>query len=456
MIGDVLLENPAKPLFSDRALKRLIFPLVIEQLLAVSVGLMDTVMISSLGDEAISGVSLVDMIMVLIINIFAALATGGAVVAAQFIGAGKRESARGSASQLIFITFIVSLIFMALALLFRSQILFLFFSALEPKVMEAALTYFWISALSFPFIAVYNCCAALFRAMGNSKISMFASLCTNILNVIGNSIMIFGFKLGVAGAAAASAFSRFVAMAMLLVLLCRRDNMIYISFKERFRLDFKIIKNILGIGIPNSIESSLFNLGRILVVSIITSFGTVQIAANAVANNLDGLGIIPGQAMGLAVITVIGQCVGVGSEEQIRFYTKKLMRITYAMMAVWNTVILLTLPLTIRLYNISEDAYKLSMILVLIHNGMAMLIWPASFTMPNVLKAASDAKFTMCIALFSMFTFRILLSYIIGLKCGMGAIGVWIAMLVDWFFRSAAFALRYRGKRWLRHKVYTK
>ena len=192
------------------------------------------------------------------------------------------------------------------------------------------------------------------------------------------------------------------------------------------------------------------------MVSIITSFGTVQIAANAVANNLDGLGIIPGQAMGLAVITVIGQCVGVGSEEQIRFYTKKLMRITYAMMAVWNAVILLTLPLTIRLYNISEDAYKLSMILVLIHNGMAMLIWPASFTMPNVLKAASDAKFTMCIALFSMFTFRILLSYIIGLKCGMGAIGVWIAMLVDWFFRSAAFALRYRGKRWLRHKVYTK
>ena len=294
MIGDVLLENPAKPLFSDRALKRLIFPLVIEQLLAVSVGLMDTVMISSLGDEAISGVSLVDMIMVLIINIFAALATGGAVVAAQFIGAGKRESARGSASQLIFITFIVSLIFMALALLFRSQILFLFFSTLEPEVMEAALTYFWISALSFPFIAVYNCCAALFRAMGNSKISMFASLCTNILNVIGNSIMIFGFKLGVAGAAAASAFSRFVAMALLLILLCRKDNIIYISFKEHFKPDFRIIKNILGIGIPNSIESSLFNLGRILVVSIITSFGTVQIAANAVANNLDGLGIIPG------------------------------------------------------------------------------------------------------------------------------------------------------------------
>ncbi|MGN0568209.1 MAG: MATE family efflux transporter, partial [Acutalibacteraceae bacterium] len=258
------MENPEKPLFSDRALKRLIFPLVIEQLLAISVGLIDTVMISSLGDEAISGVSLVDMIMVLIINIFAALATGGAVVAAQFIGAGKRESARGSASQLIFITFIVSLIFMALALLFRSQILFLFFSTLEPEVMEAALTYFWISALSFPFIAVYNCCAALFRAMGNSKISMFASLCTNILNVIGNSIMIFGFKLGVAGAAAASAFSRFIAMALLLILLCRKDNIIYISFKEHFKPDFRIIKNILGIGIPNSIESSLFNLGRIL------------------------------------------------------------------------------------------------------------------------------------------------------------------------------------------------
>jgi len=325
----VATPRAEKPLFSNKALKKLIFPLVIEQFLAISVGFCDTVMISGLGDEAISGVSLVDMIMTLMINVFAALATGGAVVAAQFIGAKRAKDARNSASQLIFIAFIISIVLMALTLVFKAQLLRLFFSTLEEGVMQSALTYFWISALSFPFLAIYNCCAALFRAMGNSKISMLASLITTIMNIIGNAILIYGVKWGVAGAAASSTISRFAAMLLLLILLHKRDHPIYISIKDKFRPNFGLIKKILSIGIPSSIESSLFHLGRILVVSIITSFGTVQIAANAVANNLDGIGCIPGQAMGLAVITVIGQCVGLGSEEQIRLHTKKLMRLTY-------------------------------------------------------------------------------------------------------------------------------
>ena len=450
----VAKQTVDKPLFSVKALKKLIFPLVIEQFLAISVGFFDTVMISGLGDEAISGVSLVDMIMVLIINIFAALATGGAVVAAQFIGAGKVKDARKSASQLIFVAFLISLVLMALTLIFKAQILRLLFSTLDQGVMDSALTYFWISALSFPFLAVYNCCAALFRAMGNSKISMLASLMTNIMNITGNAVLIYGVRLGVAGAAASSTISRFMSMLLLLILLCKKDHPIYISFSEKFVPDFRLIKKILAIGIPNSVESSLFNLGRILVVSIITSFGTVQIAANAVANNLDGIGCIPGQAMGLAMITVIGQCVGLGSEAQVRLHAKKLMKLTYLMSAIWNVLILATLPLTLKMYNISADAYSLAFKLIFIHNGCAILVWPASFTMPNILKAANDAKFTMCIALFSMFTFRLLLSYIIGLKLGWGAIGVWIAMIVDWVFRAIAFCLRYHGSRWLSHSIY--
>ena len=452
----VATPRAEKPLFSNKALKKLIFPLVIEQFLAISVGFCDTVMISGLGYEAISGVSLVDMIMTLMINVFAALATGGAVVAAQFIGAKRVKDARSSASQLIFIALIISLVLMALTLAFKAQLLRLFFSTLDEGVMQSALTYFWISALSFPFIAVYNCCAALFRAMGNSKISMLASLMTNVMNIIGNSLLIYGVKWGVAGAAASSTISRFSAMLLLLILLHKKDNPIYISLKDKFKPDFGLIKRILTIGIPNSVESSLFHLGRILVVSIITSFGTVQIAANAVANNLDGIGCIPGQAMGLAMITVIGQCVGLGSEKQIRLHAKKLMRLTYLMAAVWNAIILVTLPLTLKMYNISPDAYSLALKLIIIHNGCAILIWPAAFTVPNILKSANDVKFTMCVALFSMFTFRLLLSYIIGLKLGMGAIGVWIAMIVDWIFRAAAFCLRYKGKRWLSYSIYKK
>ncbi|MEE0064538.1 MAG: MATE family efflux transporter [Acutalibacteraceae bacterium] len=236
-----------KPLFSNKALKKLIFPLVIEQFLAISVGFCDTVMISGLGDEAISGVSLVDMIMTLMINVFAALATGGAVVAAQFIGAKRAKDARNSASQLIFIAFIISIVLMALTLVFKAQLLRLFFSTLEEGVMQSALTYFWISALSFPFLAIYNCCAALFRAMGNSKISMLASLITTIMNIIGNAILIYGVKWGVAGAAISSTISRFAAMLLLLILLHKRDHPIYISIKDKFRPNFGLIKKILSI-----------------------------------------------------------------------------------------------------------------------------------------------------------------------------------------------------------------
>ena len=453
MIGGIFLELKNKPLFSPRALKRLIFPLIIEQMLALSIGLIDTIMISSLGDAAISGVSLVDMIVALIINLFAAMATGGAVIAAQYIGAGDRNNARKSASQLIFITFTISVIIMALFIGFKKPILLLCFKSLESDVMDSALSYLWISSLSFPFIAVYNCCAALFRAMGNSKVSMLAALVTNVLNIIGNSIMIFGFKKGVAGAAAASTFSRFMCMVFLLVLICSKDNIIYISFKEKFVPDFKMIKNILHIAIPNSIESSLFNFGRILVVGVITPFGTMQIAANAVANNIDALGVIPGQAIALGAITVIGQCVGAKDEQQIRFYSKKLIKIAYAAMAISNIVIILSLPLTLKLYNISKDAYALAAILVLIHNIASMVIWQPSFVMPNVLKAANDVTFVMFISMFSMFTCRLILSYVIGGMLGYGAVGVWIAMIIDWIFRSICFMIRYRGKRWIKYKI---
>ena len=453
MIGGLILEQNNKLMFSKRALRRLIFPLIIEQMLALSIGLIDTIMISSLGDAAISGVSLVDMIVALIIDLFAAMATGGAVIAAQYIGAGDTKNARKSASQLIFIAFTISVIIMGIFIAFKKPILLFCFKSLESDVMASAVSYFWISSLSFPFIAVYNCCAALFRTMGNSKISMFAALITNVLNMIGNSIMIFGFKKGVAGAAAASTFSRFICMVFLLTLICSKSNTIYISFKERFKPDFKMIKNILNIAVPTSIESSLFNFGRILVVGVITPFGTMHIAANAVANSIDALGVIPGQAIALASITVIGQCVGAKNEYQIRLYTKKLIKLAYLAMVISNIVIILTLPLTLKLYNISANAYNLAVILVFIHSISAMLIWAPSFLMPNVLKAANDVTFVMLISMFSMFACRLVLSYIIGHVLGFGVIGVWFAMITDWIFRAVCFTIRYKGKRWIKYKI---
>lgn len=434
-------------LFSKDSLKKLIIPLIIEQVLAVTVGMVDVMMVSSAGEAAISGVSLVDMINNLIIAVFAALATGGAVVTAQFIGARRKEKACESATQLMLIAFGISTLVMVLCILMRRSLLTLLFGSIEEDVMKNALTYFVITALSFPFLALYNSGAALFRAMGNSKLSMKVSVLMNIINVIGNGILIYGFHLGVAGVAIPSLISRMVAAGIMIVLISNTKNEVRVIAKK-LRPDFAMIKRILYIGIPSGLESGIFQFGRVLVVSIIAGFGTVQIAANGVANTIDNMGCIAGQAMSLAMITVIGQCVGARDESQVRYYTKRLLKITYAITAVVNTIILVLLPLILKLFSLTPETRKLAFILILIHNGFAILLWPASFTLPNALRACNDVKFAMFISIFSMFAFRIIFSYILGVGFGLGAIGVWIAMLMDWVFRVASFVWRFASGRW--------
>ena len=434
-------------LFTNKDLRKLIIPLVFEQTLAITVGMADTMMISSVGEAAISGVSLVDMVNNLIFCILAALATGGAVVTSQRIGAKDYTNARKSAKQLLYAVIIFSLFLTILVFIFRTPLLKLFFGSIENDVMQNALIYFMISAVSFPFLAVYNACAALFRSMGNSQITLKVSILMNIINVVGNAFCIFILKMGVAGVAIPSLISRAFAGIALYILLRNPKHIIHFD-KEPFRLDFTIIRNILYIGIPSGIENGLFQLGRVLVVSIISGFGTVQIAANGVANNLDGMGCIMGQAMNLATITVIGQCVGANDEKQIRYYTKKLLLITYAGSALIIGFIITNLSWILSLYGLSQETTELAALLIRIHNLNALIMWPLAFVLPNALRACNDVKFTMYISIFSMFAFRIGLSYVIGIRMGMGAVGVWIAMIVDWIFRLIMFIGRYRGGYW--------
>ncbi len=436
-----------KYLFSNKDLKKLITPLVLEQGLALTVGMADTMMVSSVGEVAVSGVSLVDMLNNLIFSVLAALATGGAVVVSQNIGASEIKQARNAAKQLLFTVFIFSTIITVIALLFRNELLNLLFGKIEPDVMEACLTYLGISALSFPFLGVYNSCTALFRSMGKTNITFNVSIVGNVINVVGNVIGVLILKLGVAGVAIPTLISRATMAIILYILLKKPQQLIYFE-KERFKIDFKTIKNILYIGIPGGIENGIFQLGRVLVVSIISGFGTVQIAANGVANSLDGIGIIAGQAMNLAMITVIGRCVGAEDQEQIKYYLKKLMIITYASMIIINIPVLLGLRQILSLFGLGAEATELTYILVMIHNGLAMLLWPMSFTFPNMLRACNDVKSTMICSILSMFIFRIGFSLILGVHFGMGAIGVWIAMILDWIFRITSFTVRYLHGDW--------
>lgn len=434
-------------LFSKKDLRKLIIPLILEQTLAITVGMADTMMISSAGEAAVSGVSLVDMFNNLIISVLAALATGGAVVTSQCIGAGRREEACRSARQLVFTEAAITIGISVLVLLFHRQILGLFFGQIEADVMQNAIIYLIISVFSFPLLAVYDSCAALYRSMGNAQITLKISLLMNVINVVGNAIGVYVLKLGVAGVAIPSLVSRGVAGVVLFTFLHNPDNLVFLT-RGKFKVDATIVKRILFIGIPSGIENGIFQLGRVLVVSIIAAFGTSQIAANGVANSLDSMGCIVGQAMSLAMITVIGRCVGAGEEGQVRYYTKKLLGETYFYTAVINSIILLLLPWILQIYGLGEETTRLSYILVMIHDGMAIFLWPASFVLPNMLRACNDVKYTMVVSIFSMITFRIGFSYLFGVHMGWMAVGVWTAMVIDWVFRVLCFVGRYLAGTW--------
>ena len=435
-------------LFSTRDLYKLIIPLLVEQLLAITVGLADSVMVAGVGEAAVSAVSLVDSVNILIINIFAALATGGAVVVGQYLGRKNNEKACGSTEQLVMVTLVLSIGIMALIYLGKGFILNVLFGTITPEVKVQANIYLLIVASSIPFIALYNGGAAVFRAMSNSRITMYISIVMNLINVAGNALLIYGFNMGVAGAAIPTLLSRIIGAAIIIHLLRRESLPVHLRKGTRLRMDFHLIKKILFIGIPSGLENSMFQLGKILVLSLVASFGTASIAANAVSGTMGSYQILPGSAIGLALVTVVSRAVGAGDYKQVKYYTKKLMVIAYGAMFIVNVLFILALPIIVKIYNLSDVTGELTKEILTYSAICSAIIWPMAFTLPNVLRAASDVRYSMFVSIVSMWTFRIGLSYVLGKYMGMGVFGVWVAMTVDWVFRSIFFIIRYRSSKW--------
>jgi putative MATE family efflux protein len=435
-------------MFSKKDLMKLIIPLIVEQFLLVTVGLADSMMVSNVGEAAVSGVSLVDSINILLIGLFSAMSTGGSVVAAHLLGKKEEKSACSAGEQLIAAIVILSGIVMVIALLFGRGTLVLLYGEVTADVMSNARTYFLYSALSYPMIAVYNACAALFRTMGNSKISMKISIIMNIMHVLLNALFIFGMGLGVAGAAISTLISRAFAAVTLFILLKNTKLPIHIGKIRSFRMDLNMIKKILHIGIPNGLENSVFQIGKILVQGIIAGLGTSAITANAVAGTIGGFGVLPGSAVSLALITVVGQCMGAGDYDGIKNYTKRLMKYSFIIIIILNLLIILMLPLILKLYGLSDETSTLARQLIIYHCILSSLIWPLSFALPSALRATYDVKFTMWISLVSMWVWRIAFSYVLAIYFGMGVLGVWIAMTIDWLFRSICFVTRFRKERY--------
>ncbi len=431
-------------LFSNRQLYRLLWPLIIEQLLNVLVGMVDVVMVASLGEAAVSGVSLVDSLNQLVIQFLAALTAGGTVVCAQFIGMKNRKMANRSAGQLFTITLSGSAVVTAAFLLGGRRLLSLIFGQVEADVMSNAYTYFLITTLSFPFLAIYNSGAALFRSTGNSRVSMNVSLFMNGLNIVGNAICIFGLHMDVSGVAIPTLISRMAAAVLIFFLLQRPGNEIRIHHLADLRPEGRMIHRILSIGIPGGVENGMFQFGKLTLQSLVSTLGTSSIAGYAVACNLVMFLYLPGNALGLGMTTIVGQCVGAQETEQANYYVKKLLVINYAMLAVVAAALGAGRGFWVNIYNLSGEASAIAAKMTLAH-CFAMLVWPLAFLLPNALRAANDAKFTMIVAIVSMWVFRVGLAYLFIKGFGHGVVYVWYAMFVDWIFRMLVFLWRFRG-----------
>ena len=447
-------QKPINPLFTRQALVALLLPLIAEQALSVTIGLADTLMVSSVGEAAVSGVSLVDSFNTLMIQVMSALATGGAVVTSQYIGHREPKNAKAAAAQILFVLASFSLVVAAVVVVGRHAILRGIFGSIDADVMRYAETYFLLSALSYPFIGLYNAGAALFRAQGNSKISMLSSLVMNVINIGGNAVLIYGFGMGVLGAALASLVSRAVSCLVVLWLLQRPACPLRVDGLRALAPDGGLIRRILRVGIPAGIENGMFQIGKLSVSSLTSTLGTAAIAANAVANTASTFLNIPANAVGMAALTVVGQCLGAGEKEQAVYYSRRLLLTAYCGAWVMNlSAFLFANRFAISLFNLSPEAQTMALQVMVWFNFVSLFFWPSSFTLPNILRAAGDARFTMAVSILSMWVFRVGFCYVMVLGFHGRLLSIWMGMFLDWGFRSLCFFVRFARGRWMEQSV---
>ena len=431
----------------------MIIPMLLEQLLVMLVGMADTLIVSYAGEAAVSGVSLVNQFNTIFIYLFTALASGGAVVISQYIGKRAADEAGEAASQLLSFSTAFSVLIAALVLVGSENMLTLLFGRVESDVMEACITYLRISAYSYPALAVYNSGAAVFRSIGKTSVTMYLSIASNIINVVGNAIGVFVLKAGVAGVAYPSLIARAFSAAAITWLCFRERNEVVYRCKWIFRWNGGLMKHILNIAIPNGLENGVFQLVKVALSSIVALFGTCQIAANGVAQSIWSLAALAGVSMGPAFITVIGQCMGTGDAGAADYYFKKLTRITLLISSAWNLLTLLLTPAFLSLYALEPETKQLVIWLVLIHNIFNAVAFPFSGALSNGLRAAGDVKFTMYVSVASTLAVRLLLSWLLGIVLQMGVIGIAAAMVCDWCVRAVLFIWRQKSGKWKSFRV---
>ena len=445
--------NEQQHIFTNKMLRNLLVPVIFEQVLNSLMGTVDTMMVSNVGSAAISAVSLVDSINVLVIQAFSALAAGGAIICSQYIGQKNHEMANKSARQVLFIITAISVAVTALCLIFRMPLLQLIFGKVEADVMTASRVYFFYTALSFPFIALYDAGASIFRSQGNTRGPMIVSVISNGINIGGNAILIWVFHMGVAGAAIATLASRvFCAVVVLWQLRLDRQPIVVKDYYQ-IRPDGKMIGRILSLGIPSGVENSMFQLGKLSIQSSVSTLGTTAIAAQAMTNILENLNGIAAIGVGIGLMTVVGQCLGAGRKDEAVYYIKKLCVLAEIIIIVSCLLVFaLTIPIT-KLGGMEPESAKMCFHMVTWITIVKPIVWVMGFVPAYGLRAAGDVKFSMITSCTTMWVFRFCLCvYLIRFQ-GFGPMAVWIGMFTDWTIRGIIFGIRFHSRKWLNHKV---
>lgn len=445
-----MTEN--KHMFSNRKLLLLLIPIIAEQFLNSLMGMADSMMVSNIGAAALSGVSLVDSINNLVVQAFNAMATGGVIICATCIGQKDIKRANDSARQVLLVSGFISFAVMILCLLFRNQLLLRIFGQIEPDVMEAASIYFFLTILSYPGISLAAAGSAIFRAQSNTRLPMNVAIVSNILNVVGNAVLIWVFKLGVYGAAIATLSSRVFSAVVLLVLLRRDNQQIFIRDYFKIRPDFEKIKTILSMGIPNGIENSMFQFGKLAIQSSVSLLGTAAIAAQSMTNIFENVNGVAGIGVGIGLMTITGQCLGAGRKDEAIYYTKKM--VGWGFIAILSSCLLtyaIGRPVTI-LAGMQEESASLCLYMLGWITIVKPILWPLSFVTPYAMRAAGDVKFSMIVATLTMWLCRVTLATYLIRVAGFGAMGVWIGMFCDWGIRDIIFTIRFKSGKWI-HKV---
>lgn len=449
----LFIKKPSDLMYSNRELRNLFIPLLIELALAFSVGLADSMMVAQVSEDAVSGVSLVDFIMALFINVFSAVAGGGAVVVGQYYGMKDFKDAQHSARQLVRCVLALSLGITVAVYALREPIFRVLFGSITPEVRNAADIYFTIVIASIPSLALYNCGAAVFRTMGNARLPMLSMFSMNVLNVVGNAFLVFVLGWGVEGIAIPTFIARTGAAVIVLTLARKKSLDIHIRGWLTAKNDYKMMRRILGIGAPFGFENGMFYLGRLAVLSIVAKFGTAAIAANAVAGSISIFQTLPGAAINLGLSVVIARCIGARDKEQARYYAKKIIGMIHVAFLCSCAVVALAMPLLMRIYSLSPEAEYMVWWVIITHGAFQILIWPEAFSLPVVFRGAGDAKYPMVVAILIMIFARIIAAWFLSVTFGLGMLGTWWAMYIDWAARLCFFIPHYLRGGWLEHRA---